>query len=131
MKAVTYPAKGKVAFRDLAEPEPAAGEALIRVRAAGICHTDIDVLHARYGSGAFPLVPGHEFAGEIVALGPDVTGFAIDDRVVVDPNLSCGICRSCQRGRENLCVSLGAYGVSVNGGFAPFSTVSVWIGMQN
>lgn len=124
MKAVTYPAKGEVAFRDLPQPEPAAHEVLIRVRASGICHTDIDVLHARYGSGAFPVVPGHEYAGEIVALGRDVAGFAVGDRVVVDPNLSCGTCRPCRRGRENLCINLGAYGVSANGGFAEFSAVS-------
>lgn len=124
MKAVTYPARGEVAFRDLPEPEPAADEVLIRVRASGICHTDIDVLHARYGSGAFPVVPGHEYAGEVVALGREVSGFAIGDRVVVDPNLSCGTCRSCLLGQENLCVKLGAYGVSVNGGFTEFSAVA-------
>lgn len=124
MKAVTYPAKGEVAFRDLPDPEPAAGEVLIRVRSSGICHTDIDVLHARYGSGAFPVVPGHEYAGEIVALGDAVSGLAVGDRVVVDPNLSCGTCRACLRGRENLCVALGAYGVSEDGGFSEFSAVS-------
>lgn len=124
MKAVIYPARGEVAFRDLPEPVPAPHEALIRVRASGICHTDIDVLHARYGSGAFPVVPGHEYAGEIVALGRDVPGFAVGDAVVVDPNLSCGTCRPCRRGQQNLCVSLGAYGVSRNGGFAELSAVA-------
>lgn len=124
MKAVIYPAKGEVALRDLPAPEPARDAALIRVRSSGICHTDIDVLHARYGSGAFPLVPGHEFSGEIVALGPDVSGLVIGDRVVVDPNLSCGSCRPCLRGQHNLCVALGAYGVSVAGGLAELTAVS-------
>ncbi len=123
MKAINYPSKGNVAFVDLPDPRPAAGEVLIRVQASGICHTDIDVMHARYGDGAFPVVPGHEYAGVIADLGKDVSGFAIGDRVVVDPNLSCGTCRPCQQGLANLCVSLGAYGVSQNGGFAEFSTV--------
>lgn len=123
MKAIVYTAKGHVAQRDLPDPEPRSGEVLLRVRASGLCHTDIDVLHARYGDGQFPIVPGHEFAGDVVAIGPDVVGFAVGDRVVVDPNLSCGTCRSCRRGRANLCTALGAYGVSTPGGFAEFVAV--------
>jgi 2-desacetyl-2-hydroxyethyl bacteriochlorophyllide A dehydrogenase len=123
MKAVVYTGKGRVAFRDLPNPQPQQGDVLLRVRTSGLCHTDIDVLHARYGDGAFPLVPGHEFAGEIVALGPDANGLSVGDRVVVDPNLSCGTCRACLRGRENLCASLGAYGVSSHGGFAEYVAV--------
>lgn len=123
MKAISYPSKGHVTLTDLPEPQPAAHEVLIEVRSSGICHTDIDVMHARYGSGAFPVVPGHEYAGVVTAVGDKVSGFAPGDRVVVDPNLSCGTCRPCQRGQHNLCVLLGAYGVSQNGGFAEFSAV--------
>lgn len=123
MKAVTYPAVGKVDFADIADPEPGPDEALIAVRASGICHTDIDVLHARYGPGAFPVVPGHEYAGDVIAVGSAVTGLSVGDRVVVDPNLSCGSCRACRQGMANLCETLCAYGVTCNGGFAEFSVV--------
>lgn len=123
MKAIVYTEKGHVAYRDLPDPEPQTEEVLLRVRASGLCHTDIDVLHARYGGGHFPMVPGHEFAGEVVAIGADVEGFAVGDRVVVDPNLSCGTCRACRRSQENLCTSLGAYGVSTPGGFGELVAV--------
>lgn len=123
MKAVLYPAAGEVTLADLPDPAPGPGEAVVAVRASGLCHTDIDVLHARYGPGAFPVVPGHEFAGEVIALGSDVDGFSLGDRVVVDPNLSCGQCRACRQGMANLCETLGAYGVSCHGGFAERSVV--------
>jgi threonine dehydrogenase-like Zn-dependent dehydrogenase len=125
MKAVNYPSAGSVALADLPDPEPGPGEALIAVHASGICHTDIDVLHARYGPGAFPVVPGHEDAGEVIGVGAGVTGVSVGDRVVVDPNISCGTCRACRQGMSNLCETLGAYGVTCNGGFAELSVVRV------
>lgn len=123
MQAVLYTAKGDVTFATLPDPQPGEGEVLIHVRASGVCHTDIDVLHGRYGEGTFPLVPGHEFAGDVVALGDGVKNLNIGDRVVVDPNLSCGTCAACRKGRANLCETLGAYGVTQNGGFADYCIV--------
>lgn len=123
MKAITYPSKGVVTVSDLAEPVANAEEVVVRVRASGICHTDIDVLYGRYGTSTYPLVPGHEYAGEIVDTGDNVKGFKSGDRVVVDPNIHCGECRACKKGLTNLCDTLGAYGVTVNGGFAEFSLV--------
>jgi len=124
MKAIVFRAGQQVALETLPTPEPRAGEVLLQVRASGICHTDIEILRGNYGASAFPLVPGHEFAGEVVALGPDVTGFQVGDRVVVDPNIGCGTCAACARGRTNLCENLGAYGVTRNGGFAEYCTVT-------
>lgn len=123
MKAITYPSRGIVSVDDLSEPVAGASEVIIRVRASGICHTDIDVLYGRYGTSTYPLVPGHEYAGEIVSKGDKVNSFKHGDRVVVDPNIHCGECRACGKGQTNLCNSLGAYGVTVNGGFAEFSVV--------
>lgn len=125
MDAVVYTGHGEAAAKNIDPRDPGPGEALIRVRASGICHTDIDVLYGRYGRSDFPLVPGHEYAGEVEAVGEGVTGIAVGDRVVVDPNFGCGTCRACRKGLSNLCDTLGAYGVSVNGGFADFSTVAV------
>ncbi len=116
--------RDQVVLADLPDPKPAADEVVIAVRASGICHTDIDVLQARYGTAAFPVVPGHEYAGEVVELGSKACpAFLSGDRVVVDPNIECGTCRACRRGMANLCETLGAYGVTHNGGFADFSVV--------
>ena len=123
MKAINFPHKDTVEVATLADPKPGAGEVLLRVRASGLCHTDLDVMHANYGSAAYPVVPGHEFAGEVIELGADVRGVAVGDRVVVDPNLECGQCPACKRGWAHLCENLGAYGVTVNGGFAELSLV--------
>jgi len=123
MKAITYQALGKIELSDISDPEPAENEVLVKVRASGICHTDIDILYGRYGSSTFPIVPGHEYAGEIVSTGANVTQFTEGQRVVVDPNFHCGQCRACQKGLTNLCDKLGAYGVTKHGGFAEYSVV--------
>ncbi len=123
MKATTYQSLGEIQNSELADPKPAADEVIIRVHASGICHTDIDILHGRYGSSKFPIVPGHEYAGEIVGLGNNIKNFKEGQRVVVDPNIHCGECRACKKGLTNLCDKLGAYGVTQNGGFAEYSAV--------
>ncbi len=121
MKAIQFTGKGEARLADLAIGDLPPGHALVKVMASGLCHTDIDVLHARYGSGAFPLVPGHEYAGEVQMVAKDVTGIRAGDRVAVDPNLPCGTCPSCRKGLTNLCRDLKAYGVTHNGGFAEYS----------
>jgi len=123
MKAITYQSLGQIQNSDIADPTPSAQEVVIRVHASGICHTDIDILHGRYGNSTFPLVPGHEYAGEVVAIGGNVSNFKEGQRVVVDPNIHCGECRSCKKGLTNLCDNLGAYGVTQNGGFAEYGIV--------
>lgn len=124
MQAIVFREGQQVAIESLPDPAPGPGEVVIAVRASGICHTDIEILRGNYGSSAFPLVPGHEFAGEVVALGTGVSSFQCGDRVVVDPNIGCGACLACRRGRVNLCERLGAYGVTQNGGFAEYCVVS-------
>ena len=123
MKAIIFPVRGEVTFGTL--PDPFAGEddVVVEVKASGICHTDFEVLKANYGTSAFPVVPGHEYAGVVAEVGPGVTSVAVGDRVVVDPNIECGKCRACLRGWAHLCETLGAYGVTENGGFAEFSVV--------
>jgi D-altritol 5-dehydrogenase len=125
MQAIQFRGKGEAVRADLPVPPLAPGHALVRVRAAGLCHTDIEVLHGRYGENAFPLVPGHEYAGVVEAVASDVAGIRVGARVAVDPNIACGRCRSCRRGLSNLCAELKAYGVTHDGGFAAFSAVAV------
>lgn len=124
MKAIVFTGKNEVQFTELPDPEPKAGEIVIEVKASGICHTDYEVLKDNYGTGAFPVVPGHEYAGVVVETGDGITHLAPGDRVVVDPNLECGMCDACKRGWAHLCENLGAYGVTQNGGFAELSVVN-------
>lgn len=125
MKAIRFAAAGVAGMAELDTPRIRPGHALVRVRAAGLCHTDIEVLHGRYGEGAFPLVPGHEYAGTVEAVADDVTAVKPGDRVAVDPNIPCGRCAACAKGLTNLCAELKAYGVTENGGFAEYSLVAV------
>ena len=90
-------------IKDVPEPKPAAGQVLVRVRASGMCGTDVHVHH-----GVFPLKPpivaGHEPAGEIVDVGPGVTDLRVGDRVgAIWNQKGCGRCNACQRGRQDLC----------------------------
>jgi S-(hydroxymethyl)mycothiol dehydrogenase len=100
-------AKGKgqpVELTSILVPDPGPGEALVRVQACGVCHTD---LHYREGgiNDAFPFLLGHEAAGLVEAVGPDVTGVKPGDFVVLNWRAVCGTCRSCLRGKPNLCFS--------------------------
>ena len=124
MKAIYFPDRSAVSITTLPDPAPGPGEVMVEVKASGICHTDIEVLRGNYGTSAFPLVPGHEFAGVIDETGEGVDGLEVGTRVVVDPNIECGTCRACKRGWAHLCETLRAYGVTQNGGFAERCVVS-------
>ena len=123
MKAVYFPSANKVDMGELPDPTVESGQVLVRVKASGICHTDIEVMRGNYGTSTYPLVPGHEFAGEIVETGAEVSGLSVGDHVVIDPNLGCGQCAACRRGWAHLCETLGAYGVTTDGGFAEYCAV--------
>ena len=124
MKAVQFTGVGVADLRELPVAAIRPGHALVRIRASGLCHTDIDILHGRYGAGAFPIVPGQEFAGTVEAVAGDVPGLAVGERVAADPNIACGACPSCRKGLANLCARLEAYGVTRDGGFAEYCLVS-------
>ncbi len=106
---------------DISIPEPAPHELLIRVGACGVCRTDLHVVDGELTEPILPLVPGHQIVGRVDAVGRDVTGFAFGDRVGV-PWLggSCGGCRFCGSGRENLCDEAVYTGYQRHGGFAEF-----------
>jgi D-arabinose 1-dehydrogenase-like Zn-dependent alcohol dehydrogenase len=118
VKAILFPSRDTVEIASLPDPRPGPGEVVIDVRASGLCHTDIEVLRGNYGTGAYPVVPGHEYAGVVAETGAGVDRVSVGDRVVIDPNLNCGVCMACAKGWAHLCDDLGAYGVTMNGGFA-------------
>jgi 2-desacetyl-2-hydroxyethyl bacteriochlorophyllide A dehydrogenase len=124
MKAVVIEEPNRMTVSRIEDPTPAPGEAVIKVEACGICGTDIHVLHGEFAPTRYPIVPGHEFCGEVVAVATDVHNVKNGDFVAVDPSLFCGKCRQCRLGRFNLCENWNAIGVgSVNGAWAEFVAV--------
>ena len=107
---------------DLARPEPAEHELLIRVRACGVCRTDLHIIDGELSDPKLPLVPGHEIVGEIVARGAGVSEFALGERVGVTwLGHTCGKCMYCLKGQENLCASARFTGYHIDGGYAEFA----------
>lgn len=105
------------------QPVPGPGEAVVRVRRAGICGSDMHILHGSNPFARYPRVIGHEFAGEVIGTGPRVDTVTPGDRVVVDPVLSCGHCYACRVGRSNVCGNLQVLGVHRDGGFRDYAVV--------
>jgi 2-desacetyl-2-hydroxyethyl bacteriochlorophyllide A dehydrogenase len=103
------------------DPEPGAAEAVVRVRAAGICGGDLHEYRAgrRLYDTPYPRPPqGHELAGDVIAVGPEVANVAVGDRVAVQPMIACGECPACRSGQSALCARLEHLGVARSGGFA-------------
>lgn len=98
----------------------AAHEVLIKVKAAGICGSDVHIYHGTSPVATYPRVIGHEIAGEILAVGTQVTDFAVGDRVVMDPVIYCGNCYQCKTGRRNVCSQLQVRSVHVDGGYQEY-----------
>jgi L-iditol 2-dehydrogenase len=117
------PGVGHVTVRQIPEPEPGPGEALIRVKAAGICGTDLHIYHDEFKTVP-PVVLGHEVAGEVAAIGADVEGVRIGERVTTETYYAtCGSCRYCRTGEVNLCLARQSIGSAVNGGFTSYVVV--------
>ncbi len=112
---------GELELAELPRPEPGPGQLLVRVQACGVCRTDLHVVDGELSEPRLPLVPGHEVVGRVAALGPGVDGFAEGARVGV-PWLgwTCGACRFCRAGRENLCPAARFTGYTLDGGYADY-----------
>lgn len=122
MKAImkVEPGVGNVEVRDIPEPEPGPGQVKLRVRAAGLCGTDLHIYKDEFRSWP-PVVLGHEVAGEIVELGEGVQGLKPGMRVTTETYFSyCGKCRYCRAGNVNLCLERRSIGSAVNGGFTSY-----------
>ena len=114
---------GHVQMTDVPVPKAGPDQVQIAVQAAGICGTDVHIYH-----DTFPYVPpvilGHEFSGQVTAVGDDVSGIEVGDRVMAETTaVLCGTCRFCQSGRTNSCAARRVYGVHVDGGFTEFAVV--------
>ena len=113
---------GNQAFetRELPGHDLAADEVLIRVAACGVCGTDVHIYHGDKGSADVipPVILGHELAGVVEAIGDKVDSLTVGDHVAIDPNIYCGECHYCRKGKKQLCTNLFAIGVNRDGGFA-------------
>lgn len=121
MRAVVIEKPGEMSVTTVADPTPGAGQVVVEVDACGICGTDIHILDGDFAPAPYPIVPGHEFAGTVVATGDAVSGPRVGDQVAVDPSLFCGSCRQCEVGRGNLCENWNAIGVTRDGACAQYA----------
>lgn len=115
---------------ELEAPKPQGREVIIKVKSAGVCHSDLHLWEGGYdlGDGTFlkvtdrgvkyPVTPGHEIVGTVEEMGPDVQGYAVGDQVLVYPWLGCGECPTCKAGNENLCDTPKSVGLFQDGGYA-------------
>jgi len=122
-------------LREQPIPEPKGTEVLLKVLAAGVCHSDLHLADGYFDLGGgkrlsledrgmkLPVTLGHENVGEVVALGPDAKGVKIGDKRLAHPWIGCGACGPCRRGEENLCRTMKSLGVFTNGGYADYVIV--------
>ena len=129
MKALVKFKKGVgfVELRELPRPSVAQDEVLIRVRAAGICGTDVHIYHDEYPYYP-PVTLGHEFSGEIVEVGEEVHSWKLGDRVVAEPHTrACGVCYYCRTGNPQICPHKRSIGWGIDGAFAEYLAMPVWL----
>ena len=126
MKAAVFHQKGDIRVdQQYPTPSPKENEVLIRVRACGVCGTDVHIFSGAQGATECtpPVILGHEFAGEVVEVGGAVTRIKPGDHVTVNPNISCESCDQCRRGNVHFCDTMTATGVNHDGGFAEYCVV--------
>ncbi len=125
IRAVRFLGEGKLAIEEIPRPRiQKPDEVLLEVEAVGICGTDLHILHVPPGHPATPgVVLGHEYAGRVVEVGPEVETLKPGDQVVVDPNLTCGLCGYCRRGIPHMCEAMTTLGIFFDGGLARYNVV--------
>lgn len=120
MKAAVLYAPGQLKLSEVPVPEPGPGEVLVRVAACGICHTDLHYIDHGVSTFKSPVILGHEVSGTIAGLGPGVSRFREGDRVLLPAVFTCGTCRACRSGRENICEQMKMLGNHVDGAYAEY-----------
>lgn len=122
MKALVVEGMKTLTYKTIEKPKLSDNEVLIRIRACGICGSDV----ARAKDGGvhrYPIVIGHEFSGDIAEVGAKVTGCAAGDRVTAAPLVPCGVCENCQRGKPAMCTQYSFIGSRQNGAMAEYVAV--------
>lgn len=125
MKAYVLHGIGDYRYEEVERPDVTAGNALVHVRAAGICGSDIPRIY-RTGAYSHPLIPGHEFAGEVAAVGEGMSSSWIGKRVGVFPLIPCMDCPQCQKKQFEMCSKYSYLGSRTDGGFGEYVRVPEW-----
>jgi L-gulonate 5-dehydrogenase len=124
MKAIMVTEPGKISIIEKNMPSiQSKDEVLVKIKAVGICGSDMHIYHGTNPMAIYPRVIGHEFVGEVVEIGVNVSRVKIGDRVTVEPILYCGECYACRTGRQNVCEKLEVMGVHRDGGFQEYVVV--------
>ncbi|MEJ3748699.1 zinc-dependent alcohol dehydrogenase family protein [Actinomycetes bacterium KLBMP 9797] len=124
MRAAVIVTPGQISIEKVPDPAPGPRDVVVEVAGCGICGTDLHIMDGEFAP-AYPIVPGHEFAGRVVEVGAAVTELTVGAQVAVDPSLYCGECYQCRRARGNLCENWNAIGVTRPGGAAQYAVAPV------
>ncbi|MDR3302845.1 MAG: zinc-dependent alcohol dehydrogenase family protein [Treponema sp.] len=122
MRALVIEKPGTAAVRIMPVPPVGEHDVKIKVKASGICGTDVHIFRGEY-LGSYPVIPGHEFSGIIEETGAKVTRFKAGDHVAIEPNISCDNCEACLSNHQNFCEHWSGVGVTRPGGFAEYAVV--------
>ncbi len=122
MTAARITSPGNVEILDVYDSPVTERDVLVRVYASGICGTDVHIFRGDY-MGSYPIIPGHEFAGVVEAVGSSVSRIGVGDRVAIEPNVACDNCHACLNNRQNFCENWNGIGVTLPGGMAELVAV--------
>lgn len=122
MRAVVIEKPGEAGIKTVPVPPVGDFDVRIKVKACGICGTDVHVFRGEY-LGGYPIIPGHEYSGVIEEVGKNVTRLKAGDHVAIEPNICCDNCVSCLNNRQNFCEHWQGVGTILNGGFAEYSVL--------
>jgi (R,R)-butanediol dehydrogenase / meso-butanediol dehydrogenase / diacetyl reductase len=126
MKALVWTDIDKVEIRDVPPPELKENEAIIKVGCTSICGSDLTIVSGKHPRAHTPLILGHEFMGTIYSFHKEAPkGFSLGQRVVVEPLISCKVCKQCRSGNEHVCKNLKLIGVEIDGGFTEYVRVPI------
>jgi 2-desacetyl-2-hydroxyethyl bacteriochlorophyllide A dehydrogenase len=129
MRSAVISGPGRIELVDTPVPDLERDRILVKVKAVGICGTDLEIYsgtipYLKTGQLSYPVVPGHEWAGEVVEVGSEVRGISVGDRVISETQIGCGKCEMCRKGRYNLCPELVRIGIGgIPGAFADYIAV--------
>lgn len=131
MRAAVLSEPGDFGMQDVAIPEPIGRQVLVKVRACGVCGTDLEIYHNGWEGAEYPYSMGHEWTGEVVAKGPEASvKFDVGDRVASEPHDGCGMCRNCKVGKYTACLNYGNFdmnhnhwGFTLDGGYAEYAII--------
>jgi 2-desacetyl-2-hydroxyethyl bacteriochlorophyllide A dehydrogenase len=123
MRAFILMEPEKLELIETTAKDPEEGEIQIKTMACGICGTDFHAYYGKHLAVEYPVIPGHELSGIVSKTGKKIKSFKPGDRVVVDPNITCGHCEYCKEGKENFCENMRSVGINYPGGYGEYVTV--------